>query len=80
MAAWCALGNRSRTWRVECVEGRPKRVRLTLWREVRPSLVETLDGGEQRYAAAIGPPQQRGEQMFALALQSGYRDDTWVHG
>ena len=62
------------------VGGRPKRVRRTQWREVRLSLVETLNGGERRYAAAIGPPQRTGEQMFALALQSGYGDDTWVHG
>ena len=27
-----------------------------------------------------GPPQRTGEQMFALALQRGYGDDTWVHG
>ena len=60
--------------------GRPKRVRKTQWREVRLSLVETLGGGERRYAAAIGPPQRTGEQMFALALQHGYGDDTWVHG
>ena len=60
--------------------GRPKRVRKTQWREVRLSLVETLGGGERRYAAAIGSPQRTGEQMFALALQRGYGDDTWVHG
>ncbi len=60
--------------------GRPKRVRKTQWWEVRLSLVETLDGGERRYAAAIGPPQRTGEQMLALALQRGYGDDTWVHG
>ena len=60
--------------------GHPKRVRRTQWREVRLSLVETLGGGERRYAAAMSPPQRTGEQMFALALQQGYGDNTWVHG
>ena len=60
--------------------GRAKRIRNTQWREVRLSLVEAPGGRERRYAAAIGPPQRTGEQMFALALRCGYGDNTWVHG
>ncbi len=60
--------------------GRPKRTRKTQWREVRLSLVEAPGGRERRYAAATGPPQRTGEQMFALALRCGYGDNTWVHG
>ena len=60
--------------------GRPKRIRKTRWREMRLSLVEAPGGMERRYAAAIGPPQRTGAQMFALALRCGYGDNTWVHG
>ena len=60
--------------------GRDKRIRNTQWREVRLSLVEAPGGRERRYAAAIGPPQRTGEQMFALALRCGYGDNTWVPG
>ena len=60
--------------------GRPKRVRRTRWREVRLSVVEIPGDGERRYAAALGSPQRIGEQMFALALQSGYGENTRVHG
>ncbi len=51
--------------------GRPKRRRRTQWREVRLSVVETPGNGERRYAAALGSPERVGEQMLALALQSG---------
>ena len=61
-------------------QGRPKRRRRTQWREVRLSLVETVGGGERRYAATMDSPQRVGEQMFALALKSGYGDNTQVHG
>ena len=60
--------------------GRPKRTRRTQWREARLSLVEEPGGRERRYAAAMGPPQRVGEQMFGLALRCGYGDNTWVHG
>ena len=60
--------------------GRAKRNRNTQWREARLSLVEASGGRERRYAAAMGPPQRAGEQMFALALSCGYGDNTWVHG
>ena len=43
-------------------------------------MVEALGGRERRYAAAMGPPQRAGEQMFALALSDGYGDNIWVHG
>ena len=61
-------------------QGRPKRRRRPQWREVRLSLVETVGEGERRYAATMDSPQRVGEQMFALALKSGYGDNTWVHG
>ncbi len=60
--------------------GNPKRIRRTQWREVRLSVVETPGDGERQYAAALGSPQRVGEQMLALALQSGYGDNTRVHG
>ena len=60
--------------------GRPKRIRKTQWREVRLSLVEAPGGLERRYAAAIGPPQRTGAQLFALALSCAYGDNTWMHG
>ena len=60
--------------------GRPKRIRKTQWREVRLSLVTGLGESQRRYAAAIGSPQRTGEQLFALALRSGYGDNTWVQG
>ncbi len=60
--------------------GRAMRIRNTQWREVRLSLVEAPGGRERRYAAAMDPPQRAGEQMFALALNCGYGDNTWVHG
>ena len=60
--------------------GRAKRLRRTHWREVRLSLVAVPgQSPRRRYAAAMGPPQRAGEQMFALALGSGYGDNTWVH-
>ena len=57
--------------------GRAKRLRRTHWREVRLSLVAVPgQSPRRRYAAAMGPPQRAGEQMFALALGSGYGDNT----
>ena len=60
--------------------GRPKRRRRTQWREVRLSVVERPGNGERRYAAALGPPERVGEQMLALALLSGYGENTRMHG
>ena len=65
---------------VNPVRRRPKRSRRTQWREVRLSVVETPGDGERQYAAALGSPQRVGEQMFALALRSGYGENTQVHG
>ena len=61
-------------------EGHPKLRRRTRWREVRLSVVEALSSGERQYGATLGSPQRAGEQMFALALQSGYGENTRVHG
>lgn len=61
-------------------QGRPKRIRKTRWRETRLSLVEALGGKGRRYAAVLGPPARVGEQLFALALDCGYGDNTRVHG
>ena len=60
--------------------GRPRRRRRTQWREVRLSVVEKPGNGERRYAAALGPPERVGEQMLALALLSGYGENTRMHG
>ena len=60
--------------------GRPKLRRRTRWREVRLSVAEALGGTERQYGAVLGSPQRVGEQMFALALRSGYGENTRVHG
>ena len=60
--------------------GRARRRRRTQWREVRLSVVETPGNGERRYGAALGPPERVGEQMLALALLSGYGENTRMHG
>ena len=44
------------------------------------SVVETPRDGERQYAAALGSPQRVWEQLFALALRSGYGENTQVHG
>lgn len=61
-------------------EGQRKLRRRTRWREVRLSVVEALSTGERQYGATLGSPQRAGAQMFALALQSGYGENTQVHG
>lgn len=57
----------------------PRKRRQTQWREVRLSAVQ-IPEKERRYGAVLGSPQKVGEQMFALALERGYGEDTWVHG
>lgn len=63
---------------------RPKRRRQTQWREVRLSTVQVPRQvprkEERQYGAVLGSPPRVGEQMFALALVSGYGENTWVHG
>ena len=57
-----------------------KRRRETEWREVRLTTVQRVGVEERVYGAVLGSPQKVGEQMFALALLSGWGDDTKVHG
>ena len=59
---------------------RPKRRRQTQWREVRLSTVQVPRKVERQYGAVLGSPPKVGAQMFALALGSGYGENTWVHG
>lgn len=61
-------------------EEKGRRQRQTLWREVRLTTVQRPGEVDRRYAAVLGPPEQVGEQMFALALLAGWGEDTWVHG
>ena len=58
----------------------PKRRRETQWREVRLSTVQRVGVEERLYGAILGTPEQVGEQMFALALLSGWGENTRVHG
>ena len=60
--------------------GRPQLRRRTQWRGVRLSVVAALGRREGQYGAVLGSPQRVGEQMLALAVRSGYGDNTWVHG
>jgi hypothetical protein len=78
-------GSFVRTGKLEPAVGRtpqrglPKRKRETQWKEVRLSVVEQPGSEKRLYGSVMGPPQQVGEQIFALALLMGWGERTRVH-